>query len=1101
MFRNCFSATNTGHDVFINEFQLYPQQTFCDSTSPSTSRIVERWGSDYSNLLQSPANSAKVVSLTSIDMVVSGSLTLTFDKPASGTFYALLDNSFGTERTDPALPPNIGRLVTFTFSGGMSKTLSVQCGDQYLLQSRLDEYMLHAVSCLGWDVVQPTFKTVDVTLDETGTFYVFTLTGKDILDGAYTVILNDTNQLHVAVSTDYTGESVGVGSIATSIFDKGRSPGTNYTIVAVLGPFQSHLHIVKPGSAVFQLPAAAYLGQLKGTSFLDAAKTQLQLTFESGHLEKNKKHTLVLRKSVDDLTRFTFEIWTDSDGHLLPLDVTLDPYETDPEEKKKKLQLGATYAAVSLTAEGRQYSVLVSEEVYAMPTDVCRAVGVSSPTLTKRKTEVTVTVQGRLFPSSVSSISLQRGESIIQSTSVDIISNEKIEATFSVDFVETDSTLSFGEEYTLKSVPGDDEVIVREGVVVVVPSPPFISSITPSPHPSSPTQFSLIFEGQNLPSGLVFLAHVESNPPIPVTISADGTRGTTPYLTAGGASLIEISKMYTVSSLTKEDDAEEHILLKHTTFATPSAPERTVFIVDSESTDTTRQCGSSISPCQSVDVVWGIVSVSGLRHPNISIHTAAQLESSLLISDQMSVAFSKDAIDVATLSFHSTATHQSGEGLIVVEGGKLSIDDVNVVIRSADTSFVFVSARKATIVLKGSFTGHPTSTNTQSDAEGEDEVCEWRSSAFQLDDCSTSVTFSSFSNLSQGAIQMTKGSLNIDTTAFHDNSPKLASFASLRRNIHCSEGGNVVVGTLSGGDGVLSHSTWFSLEGCSFDAPEEIKETPFFVPTLSNSSTSTHSKKKEFEIEIRGTTLIPCGLNLEVFEMDKDEKVGESTRLPLTLASTSSFTHTSITLTIPDSSLSSLSSSLAWRGRLVFGANQTTTESFVVQKSSADRIAQSAKENMKWWLPLILSLIALVVIGMLVVFLCWRHRKHNKTKHESEQPEQELQPEDKVEVEDNAVLPLQNMADQTTLSAFTDSEMNEAKMSSKRQAQDSTHLPVKEVLTCGEKCEVVTIPVTDTLFSKLHKQGCSFDKRAAQRQLTKGVNALVYLKPDPSAGI
>ncbi|KAK2946616.1 hypothetical protein BLNAU_18452 [Blattamonas nauphoetae] len=262
---------------------------------------------------------------------------------------------------------------------------------------------------------------------------------------------------------------------------------------------------------------------------------------------------------------------------------------------------------------------------------------------------------------------------------------------------------------------------------------------------------------------------------------------------------------------------------------------------------------------------------------------------------------------------------------------------------------------------------------------------------------------------------------------------------------------------------------------------------------------STHSKKeKHFAIEITGSTLIPCGLSLEVFDVSKDGKVGQTTRHPLTLATTSSFTHTSITLTIPDSSLSSLSSSLAWHGRLVFGANPTTTESFVIQKSSIDRYAQTTKENMKWWLPLVISLIVLLVIGMLVVFICWRRRNQNKSKQESEPQEQELQPEDKVEVEDNAVLNLQNMTDKASFPAFTDSETTVSLPTSNHQPLKSAHQPVMEVLSCGEKCEVVTIPVADTLFNKLHRQGSSFDKRAAQKQLTKGVNALVYLKPDTS---
>ncbi|KAK2946614.1 hypothetical protein BLNAU_18450 [Blattamonas nauphoetae] len=533
------------------------------------------------------------------------------------------------------------------------------------------------------------------------------------------------------------------------------------------------------------------------------------MIFDSKYLEKNKKYTLVLGKQTNKSEQHTFGIWTDSEGNLLPLVVTLDPYETDPEEQKKKLQLGEDYSPLSLTGEGRPYSVALVY-YFSLPDDPPRTVGIATQTLNKRKNELTITIQGRLLESSISSVSLMRGSRVIQSTSVDFISSEMVEATFAVGFVETDDTISFGEEYTLLSVAGQEDVAVREGVVVVVPSPPFVSSITASPHPSSPTQFSLIFEGHDLPSNFVLIAHIDSFPAIPVTVSADGTSGTTTFLNGGDTTLMGMSKTYTVSSLTMENDTDDHILLKQNSFTTPPGPEALQLIVNSESSDTTRQCGSSTSPCQSVDVAWVILSELGIRRPTIAIQTAAQLESSLQISERISLTFTKDGSKLATLSIPSTATPIADAGLIVVEGGILSIEDVHVVIESTNISFVFVSANTATISLKGSFSGHATSTNSMSN-DDEDEVCSWRSGVFQLDDCSTSVTFCTFSNLSQGAIQMRNGTLNIDTTAFHDNSPNLASFASLRRNIHCRDGGNVIVGTLSGGDGVETASAWTDL--------------------------------------------------------------------------------------------------------------------------------------------------------------------------------------------------------------------------------------------------------------------------------------------------
>ncbi|KAK2946613.1 hypothetical protein BLNAU_18449 [Blattamonas nauphoetae] len=172
---------------------------------------LEWKGIDHTSEMPNPAHTAKVLSLTSTESGYSGQLTLTLDKPASGTFFVVLDNAYGTPRTDPDYYPNIGRLVMFPFSGTESSTLSVGTDNWDVLQSPLHEYMLHAVSMNEWEVVQPTFTTVEVNRDESGTMFDFTLKGKDIPNGTYTIILDDKHELDVVVTTDLTGESEGFG--------------------------------------------------------------------------------------------------------------------------------------------------------------------------------------------------------------------------------------------------------------------------------------------------------------------------------------------------------------------------------------------------------------------------------------------------------------------------------------------------------------------------------------------------------------------------------------------------------------------------------------------------------------------------------------------------------------------------------------------------------------------------------------------------------------------------------------------------------------------------------------------------------------------------
>ncbi|KAK2956554.1 hypothetical protein BLNAU_8394 [Blattamonas nauphoetae] len=95
------------------------------------------------------------------------------------------------------------------------------------------------------------------------------------------------------------------------------------------------------------------------------------------------------------------------------------------------------------------------------------------------------------------------------------------------------------------------------------------------------------------------------------------------------------------------------------------------------------------------------------------------------------------------------------------------------------------------------------------------------------------------------------------------------------------------------------------------------------------------------------------------------------------------------------SSLSSLDPSLEWRGRLLFGNSQRTIDSFLIQSNTAERYAQSVKDNMKWWLPLSIVLGVSFLILVLLVFICWRRRKDQSVKKEVKK--EELQEEELIE--------------------------------------------------------------------------------------------------------
>ncbi|KAK2945166.1 hypothetical protein BLNAU_19905 [Blattamonas nauphoetae] len=189
-----------------------------------------------------------------------------------------------------------------------------------------------------------------------------------------------------------------------------------------------------------------------------------------------------------------------------------------------------------------------------------------------------------------------------------------------------------------------------------------------------------------------------------------------------------------------------------------------------------------------------------------------------------------------------------------------------------------------TIILReGSITGPTVLPSTRNEEDIED-VCSWTSGVLQLTECTTTISRQDFTHLSQGVVNMKGGSFKVETSLFHDNNPTESSFPALRRNVFCSEDGTVDVGSMTEGDGYDGSSGWFSTSGCSVSGLASLVVSSFFVPSLSTSSTSSFDKKKEiFEIEVKGSTLIPCGLILEVqheMEVEKYEEIEDDANAP-----------------------------------------------------------------------------------------------------------------------------------------------------------------------------------------------------------------------------
>ncbi|KAK2944482.1 hypothetical protein BLNAU_20579 [Blattamonas nauphoetae] len=431
---------------------------------------------------------------------------------------------------------------------------------------------------------------------------------------------------------------------------------------------------------------------------------------------------------------------------------------------------------------------------------------------------------------------------------------------------------------------------------------------------------------------------------------------------------------FTIQSIVSMNPDSVVLLNGTLSFTTPKKPDPLPLFVDGRTGEASRFCGESTRPCLSVEVGWEIVAQLGVRRPTIGIVDSATLGSPIRVENGMVALLSNFGNVDPSLRIPSSACDHVESGMIVVSSSILEIRDVDIVMNSLSPSFVLLSAMNSNLTLKeGSFVG-PQSTPSSND-ELSNEICSWTSGIVQLDNCTTSISDMKLTHLSFGAINMRNGSLEVVTSSFHANSPNLPSYPSLRRNIHCSDGGHIEIGSLTGGDGVGDKMGWFSRSDCTLSGDGVNIETAFFAPTLNTDASQTTFTKKTgtFEIEIVGTVLIPCGLLLEVFELTKDKKEGSQLQFELNLDSTQSFTEKNIRLAISQVSLKELKGELEWRGRLVFGESSKTVETILIQKNVYERLVDSILMCLIWILPVMILVLCVLFVVIVVVY--YRRRK------------------------------------------------------------------------------------------------------------------------------
>ncbi|KAK2946801.1 hypothetical protein BLNAU_18259 [Blattamonas nauphoetae] len=163
------------------------------------------------------------------------------------------------------------------------------------------------------------------------------------------------------------------------------------------------------------------------------------------------------------------------------------------------------------------------------------------------------------------------------------------------------------------------------------------------------------------------------------------------------------------------------------------------------------------------------------------------------------------------------------------------------------------------------------SPNTESDT-----LCSWSSGFLSLSNTTAHLFSFTATNVSHGALFVSNSSVSIEGGIFRNNSAFCSDFPSANRNIRCVNSSSLTIDSLNGGDGFRGSSAWMSVDDdCVLSGVDSQPTSPLFVPTLSNESKSTLMKKEGLlDLNIVGSTLIPCDLSLEVFEMTKEKKEG-----------------------------------------------------------------------------------------------------------------------------------------------------------------------------------------------------------------------------------
>ncbi|KAK2960259.1 hypothetical protein BLNAU_4812 [Blattamonas nauphoetae] len=517
-------------------------------------------------------------------------------------------------------------------------------------------------------------------------------------------------------------------------------------------------------------------------------------------------------------------------------------------------------------------------------------------------------------------------------------------------------------------------------------------------------------------------------------------------------------------------------------------------------------CGDDVFTCRSLDEADGHLLAASPS--TVLIHDTAELnEGVVLTQDKMEVKSKEEKSIVIASSLGSIINQKNGTTPHELALTSLSFlivpDHSTALLRLSHGIFVVTTCSftiaSPTIESFNSFHNSPRQSNwiDRNGEETETDICDMSSALLQLDNCSATLTHTSFSHIGEGALKVVDSTVSIQNGSFTQTTPLNPQFASLQKYVDCS--GSSTVELITSDSNTDTPNLWISTDStCVVKSDGQEVSEPFFVPTLTISDCNATIPKKgtEYTVVVKGAFLLPCGTSFAVREVGKGDSAKE---VPFQLSSelVTSYNETNIAMTIPTSALSSLDSKAEWNGVIMFGRSGQV--SFQFKMSSKQARAQAFQKSLPWLIPLIVVLFLIVVVGIIILVCLWRRRKTKKdtiiTPVRGEMEEEEdtkieaAEPEE-LEVGQAFLEPSEGVSHVMNESASDEPALSQI------VSKDISHV---EAVECGEMMKRTIVREEDTLFNRLHspKEQKAILKRVVQCQLSLGLAKAVESNMNP----